>query len=142
MYATGGAGELYFMFGDDPNNVSMQYHSAIVGSPVLSPRWALGWHHCRYGYNSTEELVENVENYDKHSIPLDTQWVDIDYLHSYMNFVIENTTFGELPDFVGRLHEEHRHFIPIVDAGFAKRTDYDTYTEGVEKGVFIRSAAD
>ena len=141
MFATGGVGEIYFIFGKDPNSIIKKFRRAITGDPLLPPRWALGWHHCRYGYNTTQDLVDNVANYDKYGIPLDTQWVDIDYLESYKNFVIEDTTFGDLPEFVTQLHRDGRHFIPIVDAGIAKREDYDAYTEGIERGVFIRSAA-
>ena len=51
-YATGGVGDLYFLFGKDPNEVTKMYHSAIVGHPVLIPQWMLGWNQCRYGYQS------------------------------------------------------------------------------------------
>ena len=102
MYATGGIGEMFFMFGANPDAVTLQYHKAIAGAPVLSPRWALGWHHCRYGYNDTDALALNIMYYDLHNIPLDTRWVDIDYLESYKNFVLEDSTFGDLPDFVNK----------------------------------------
>lgn len=41
-YATGGVGDLYFMMGAGPNEVTKQYHT-IVGLPVVIPQWALGW---------------------------------------------------------------------------------------------------
>ena len=49
--ATGGVADLYFMFGADPNEVTKQYHT-IVGRPVLTPQWALGWSQCRWGYGT------------------------------------------------------------------------------------------
>jgi alpha-glucosidase len=61
-------------------------------------------------------------------------------MHDYENFIVEQTTFGGLPDFVEDLHSKNQHFIPIIDAGLAKRNDYDAYTDGMEKGVFIRDA--
>ena len=51
-YSTGGLGDLYFLFGNGPNEVTKMYHSAIVGHPVLVPQWMLGWNHCRYGYKT------------------------------------------------------------------------------------------
>lgn len=147
-WATGGIGDLYFLVDQaTPDDVTKMYHTAIVGSPVLTPRWALGWNHCRWGYNSTQDLVDNVAGYEEYGIPLDTQWVDIDYMHDYENFVLEETRFGRTDEHIGLseliedLHGKDMHFIPIVDAGFARRTDYDMYTDGAEKGVFIRSAA-
>jgi len=40
------------MYGQDPNEVTVQYQS-IVGNPVLTPQWALGWNQCKWGYKST-----------------------------------------------------------------------------------------
>ena len=44
--ATGGAGDLYVMTAMSPEEVIKMYHS-IVGPPVLTPQWALGWHQSR-----------------------------------------------------------------------------------------------
>ena len=131
-WATGGIGEMYFMFAQTPDEVTKMYHSAIVGSPVLTPRWALGWHHCRYGYKDTQQLIDNVGNYSAYNLPLDAQWVDIDHMHVYENFIVQQSTFGGLPEFVDDLHTKNQHFIPIIDAGLAKRSDYDGYTSGVD----------
>ena len=48
-------------------------------------------------------------------------------------------TFGDLSKFIKTLHKTNRNFIPIVDAGFAKRTDYEAFTDGIEKDVFIKA---
>lgn len=41
--ATGGVGDMYFFDGTDPNDATKSYHR-IVGLPVVTPQWALGWH--------------------------------------------------------------------------------------------------
>jgi len=41
--AAGGLGDIYLFSGNSPNTVTKMYHS-IVGTPVLTPMWALGWH--------------------------------------------------------------------------------------------------
>jgi len=51
-YSAGGLGDLFFFTGVDPNEIVTKYHT-IVGTPVLTPQWALGWNQCRWGYNST-----------------------------------------------------------------------------------------
>lgn len=56
MMAAGGAGELIFVYSQSQSYeqvVRYGYHP-IVGMPVQIPRWALGWHQSRYGYNSTD----------------------------------------------------------------------------------------
>jgi alpha-glucosidase (family GH31 glycosyl hydrolase) len=131
---------MYFLFGESPTKVTKMYHSAIVGSPVMTPRWALGWHHCKYGYTSTQDLIDNVGNYSSYNLPLDTQWVDIDYMHDYEDFDVEETKFGGLSDFITDLHTDNQHFIPIVDAGIRKSTSYEAYNSGLNQSVFIMSA--
>jgi len=43
MISTGGAGDIFLMSGVDPNEVIRKYHS-IIGTPVMPPQYALGWH--------------------------------------------------------------------------------------------------
>lgn len=136
-YAVGGAGDLYFMMGADANVVTKMYHT-IVGTPVLIPQWALGWNQCKWGYNDTDALKAVVQGYADAEIPLDTQWSDIDWMNNYQDFVFDPVNFKDLPDFVDDLHTKDMHYIPIIDAGLAKRSQgYQPYTDGVDKDVFI-----
>ena len=41
--AAGGAGDLFVMFASKPGELVKKYHT-VVGKPVLTPQWALGWH--------------------------------------------------------------------------------------------------
>jgi len=118
--ATGGLGDLYIMMGESPEAVTKLYHTAIVGTPVLIPQWALGWNQCRWGYNSTEELQAVVEGYANAGIPLETQWSDIDYLYDYRDFTYDDKgNYAGLKDFVDGLHAKNMKYIPILDAGIA-----------------------
>lgn len=119
--ATGGVGDLYIMTATSPEEVTKMYHG-IVGTPVLTPQWALGWHQCRWGYNSTDDLKAVVANYSAAGIPLDTQWSDIDYMKDYRDFTYDKDgSFKGLGDFVNDLHDKDMHYIPIIDAGIAIR---------------------
>ena len=51
--ATGGIGDLTIFAGATPNEVTEIYHNHIVGLPVVTPQWALGWHQSRWGYKDT-----------------------------------------------------------------------------------------
>ena len=41
--AAGGIADISIIFGSNPSEVVKTYHE-IVGKPVLTPMWALGWH--------------------------------------------------------------------------------------------------
>lgn len=142
--AAGGVADIYIMLGAGPNEVTTLYHT-VVGKPVLTPQWALGWNQCRWGYGSTEELEWVVGNYSKHQLPLDVQWSDIDYLDNYRDFTYDKKRFDGLPDFVKGLHEKNMRYIPIIDAGLAQRPGeeqaYTAYNDGVKEDVFIKTSA-
>jgi len=82
------------------------YHT-IVGTPVLTPMWALGWHQSRYGYKNIDELKAVRNGYKSHSkyreIPLESIWADIDYMQDYRDFTYNNETFKGLPEYVKQL---------------------------------------
>lgn len=148
MAATGGVGQLFFMYpsGGQPeqgyeNIVKYGYH-LIVGYPVLTPRWPLGWHQCRYGYKDLDQVKEVVKNYSDNGIALDTIWNDIDYMNDYQDFTYDPVAFKDLGEFVQHLHDEtNQRYVPILDAGIAKRDGqgYKAYDEGVKADVFVKA---
>jgi len=49
-------------------------------------------------------LFDSVANYSALGMPLDAQWVDIDFMKNYENFVYDTERFGKLPDLITQLH--------------------------------------
>ncbi len=56
----------------------------------------MGWHQCRWGYNSTEAMKEVIEGYETGKFPLDVLWSDIDYMNQYEDFTVSEA-FDNLP---------------------------------------------
>ncbi len=77
----GGVLDFSFFAGPSPQAVSQQY-TEVIGRPVETPFWALGLHQCRYGYRDAIEIAEVVNNYTAAGIPLQTMFIDIDYMQS------------------------------------------------------------
>ena len=86
-------------------------------------------------------MIDSVQAYKNLSIPLDTQWSDIDYLDNYKDFTYDKMKFGDLPTFVQNLTKDNMHFIPIVDLGIAKvkSGNYSAYDDGVANDVFLKT---
>lgn len=140
MFAAGGIGD-HFIFvsnssGDaqhtngqgGPKDVVKQFNY-FFGKPLAPPQWALGWHQCRWGYNSTDKLRAVISMYEQEELPLDSIWNDIDYMKDYRDFTIaESNGFGDLPALVDEIHTKNLHYVPIIDAGIALRPyDEDEY---------------
>ena len=58
-----------------------------------------------------------MNSYEEFGIPLETIWNDIDYMKQYRDFDNDPIRFGysEGKQFLQRLHDSGRHYIPIID---------------------------
>lgn len=142
---SGGTMDLFIFNDADPNKVIQKYHE-VIGKPVQIADWSLGWHQCRWGYDTLQKVQDVVQGYADHRLPLDTIWNDIDYMQYYRDFTIDPTRFAGLKTWVqtNLQAKQDKHYISIVDAGVARRPDatvaYDFYTQGHTKGIFIQDA--
>ncbi|CAE7821684.1 unnamed protein product, partial [Symbiodinium microadriaticum] len=135
----GGLVDLYIFTGSSPNEVVSQY-TDVVGRPAMQPYWSYGFHNCKYGYTSVYEVEDVVQKYKDAKIPLDTQWMDIDYMEAYRDFTTDPSNFPteETFKFVEDLHEDGMHFVPIIDPGIMVASGYAAYEEGLEADVFVK----
>ncbi|KIW08097.1 uncharacterized protein PV09_01035 [Verruconis gallopava] len=140
----GGVVDLYLFAGPTPLEASQQY-SDIVGRPALMPYWSLGLHQCRYGYRDYIALAEVISNYSAAGIPLETMWVDIDYMFNRFIMTTDPDRFPmeRMREIVSYLHDHDQHFIVMVDPAVAYQTEreagleYKTFTRARDEGLFL-----
>ena len=90
---------------------------------------------------NTTEVVDVVANYSNANIPLETQWVDIDYMDAYLDFTLDPTNFQEkdMTALVNSLHANDQYFVPIVDPGiYVANPTYSAFVKGMEQNVFVK----
>lgn len=135
----GGILDFIFFSGPTPNDVIKQYQ-ALVGLPDLPPRWALGFHLCRYDYKTLEktELVWR-RNRDA-GIPFDVQWNDIDYMDKHNDFTYDKDKFKGLPEFIDKLHGLNMHYVILFDPGVSQEDNYYPYSLGHQMDIFVKNA--
>ncbi|KAH8690762.1 putative alpha-glucosidase AgdA [Talaromyces proteolyticus] len=114
----GGSVDLYFYSGPSQPEITKNYQQSTVGLPAMQQYFAFGYHQCRWGYNNWTEMQEVVTNFKNFEIPLETIWSDIDYMNQYRDFDNDQVRFsyGEAARFLGQLHQDGQHYVPIVDA--------------------------
>eukprot|EP00735_Rhodelphis_limneticus_P000780 TRINITY_DN11307_c0_g1::TRINITY_DN11307_c0_g1_i1::g.745::m.745 TRINITY_DN11307_c0_g1::TRINITY_DN11307_c0_g1_i1::g.745 ORF type:complete len:956 (+),score=271.53,sp/O04893/AGLU_SPIOL/35.44/1e-153,Glyco_hydro_31/PF01055.21/6.7e-148,Trefoil/PF00088.13/5.5e-14,Trefoil/PF00088.13/5.4e+03,Gal_mutarotas_2/PF13802.1/0.002,Gal_mutarotas_2/PF13802.1/5.1e+03,Gal_mutarotas_2/PF13802.1/7.8e+03 TRINITY_DN11307_c0_g1_i1:28-2868(+) len=135
----GGILDMYVFAGPTPADVVQQYHR-VIGAPSLPPRWSLGFHQSRYGYKTLQQLKDVVASFEKNALPLDTIWVDIDYMQDYKTFTLDSARFpqGDFLSWIKQQQQAGRHLVMIVDPGVKVESGYGTYDRGMSKSVFIR----
>ncbi|KAK0753835.1 glycoside hydrolase family 31 protein [Schizothecium vesticola] len=143
--AIGGSIDLYVYAGPSATDVIAAYQKSAAGLPAMQQYWTLGYHQCRWGYESWTQLQGVVDSFERFEIPLETIWVDIDYMKRYRDFDNDPVRFGykEGAEFLDRLHRSGRHFVPIVDSAiYAPNPEnpddaYETYERGVKADAFM-----
>eukprot|EP00833_Pecoramyces_ruminatium_P017065 jgi/Orpsp1_1/1191097/evm.model.d7180000083480.1 len=136
----GGNFDMYFFMGPTVEEVVKQYYK-VIGAPALLPYWALGWHQCRYGYKNIWEVEKVVENYRKNNIPLDTMWIDIDFMDGYKDFTYDPKNFpvSEVRKFVDNLKKHHQYYINMIDPAIAVDFNYEPFLRGSKDDIFIKN---
>lgn len=143
--ADGGALDLYVLAPDEgagPMGV-VEAFARLTGRTPLLPRWALGYHQCRYSYLTEAEVREVAREFRQRGIPCDTLYFDIHYMDGYRVFTWDPAAFPDPASLLADLHADGFTAVAIVDPG-VKADDADddprgaVYREGVARDAFVR----
>ena len=129
--------KLYLIEGASYPDVIKEFRE-LIGRSYIAPRWAFGYGQSRWSYNTADEVREVAAEYKKRNIPIDSIYLDIDYMERYKDFTINRDTFADFEDLVKEMKEQNIHLVPIIDGGVKKEDGYDVYEEGKEKGYFCK----
>ncbi|CAJ0627901.1 2408_t:CDS:10 [Entrophospora sp. SA101] len=137
----GGILDFYILLGPSPTEVIQQY-SELIGYPYLIPYWSLGYHQCRWGYDTVAKVEDMVNQHKEAEMPMDCAWIDIDYMDVYKPFTYSPSRFPpeKFSKFVKSLHKNHQKLVVIVDPGIKVEKGFRPYDEGIEKNLFIKRA--
>jgi alpha-glucosidase len=67
--------------------------AGITGAMPMPPKWAIGYHQCRYSYHPESRVREIAEGFRSRQIPCDVIWFDIDYMAGYRVFTFNPLEF-------------------------------------------------
>jgi alpha 1,3-glucosidase len=110
-------------------------YGSITGYPQLPQLFSLGYHQCRWNYNDEKDVLDVSENFDKHQIPYDTIWLDIEYAASKKYFTWNEETFPNPEHMLKVLDRTGRNLVVIVDPHI--KTGYDVSNELIEQQLTI-----
>ena len=127
--------DVYVITGSDVKDIIHQFRQ-LIGRSFVVPKWAFGYGQSRWSYMSEDEIRDVVKKHRELQIPLDSVYLDIDYMERYKDFTLNNETFPDFADFNKEMKDEHIHLVPIIDAGVKQEEGYPVYEEGLKKGYF------
>jgi len=113
----------------------------LTGTMPLPPRWALGYHQCRYSYTPDDRVREIADGFREREIPCDVIWYDIDYMDENRCFSIDTWSFPDMRGLNAELHEKGFHTVAIIDPGIKQEYGYHVYDSGDAIDAWVQNSS-
>lgn len=128
---------VYVITGDSKKQIVKEFRN-LIGKSYIPPKWAFGYGQSRWSYRTADEVREVVRKYRESGIPIDSVYLDIDYMDKFKDFTIDEKAFPNFKDFVEEMKNEGIHLVPIIDAGVKIEDGYYVCEEGLESEYFCK----
>jgi alpha-glucosidase len=117
----------------------MQGLAELIGKMPLPPRWALGFHQCRYSYYPDARVREIANEFRRRRIPCDVIWLDIHYMNGYRIFTFDPKRFPDPKATNDYLHNNGFHSVWMIDPGVKAEAGYPVYDSGNRRQIWVRT---
>ncbi|XP_031502686.1 uncharacterized protein LOC116265867 isoform X1 [Nymphaea colorata] len=114
--------------------------SHAIGTVFMPPKWSLGYHQCRWSYDSDEKVLKVAKTFREKHIPCDVVWMDIDYMDGFRCFTFNQDRFGNPKSLVDNLHKNGFKAIWMLDPGIKYEEGYFVYDSGSDSDIWIQRA--
>ncbi|MBL8999741.1 MAG: DUF5110 domain-containing protein [Phycisphaerae bacterium] len=95
----------------------------LTGRMPLPPKWALGYHQCRYSYFPESRVRDLAKQFRDRDIPCDVIWFDIDYMEAFRVFTFDRGHFPDPKKLNEDLHAQGYRTVWMIDPGMKSRPD-------------------
>lgn len=138
--AAGGEIDQYVLAGPRMGDVVRRY-TRLTGRTPTPPRWALGYHQCRWGYRDAARVEAVAAEFRTRRIPVDAVWLDIQHMNGFRTFTWDPTNFPTPAAMTARLADAHVHTIVISDPGLKVDDAWSVYRDARDGGHLLRTMA-
>lgn len=129
--------DVYLLEGGDILGIISEFRK-LIGRSYIPPIWAFGYQQSRWGYKCEADIRQVAAEHRENHLPLDSIYLDIDYMERFKDFTIDRERFPEFEKLVEDMKAQNIRLVPIIDAGVKVEKNYPVYEEGVEKGYFCK----
>eukprot|EP00898_Chlorokybus_atmophyticus_P002558 jgi/Chlat1/3302/Chrsp22S03466 len=110
----------------------------FTGMPAMPPKWAVGYHQCRWSYEPDAQVLEIAKGFRDRNIPCDTLWMDIDYMDGFRCFTFDTTKFPDPEGLASRLHASGFRAVWMIDPGIKAEKGYSVYESGSTNKAWVQ----
>ncbi len=124
---------------NSPQNV-LRKLATLIGKIPLPPKWAIGYHQCRYSYYPDERVREIAREFRSRKIPCDIIWLDIHYMDGYRIFTFDPNHFPNPAGLNDDLHKMAFKTVWMIDPGVKAEKGYFVYDQGTAGDHWVKTA--
>lgn len=135
-FSESGLLDVFVMLGPTPKDMNRQY-GELTGTTQLPQMFSIGYHQCRWNYITDEDVRDVDRKFDRHNIPYDVIWLDIEYLDGKKFFTWDPMTFSDPLGMQKQLDEHDRKLVVIIDPHIKKEDGYTVVQELQDKGLAV-----
>jgi alpha-glucosidase len=129
-------GMLRYYFIPGPPDRALERYTELTGRAPLPPKWSLGYHQCRWGYKNEADIIEVIEGFAEHDMPLSAIHLDIDYMDGFRVFTVDEERFPDIKRLSHKAEERSIKLVAIIDPGVKEDRSYNVYREGLSANAF------
>ncbi|XP_016000387.2 neutral alpha-glucosidase C isoform X1 [Rousettus aegyptiacus] len=130
--------DVFLLTGPTPSDVFKQY-SSLTGTQAMPPLFSLGYHQCRWNYEDEHDVKAVDAGFDKHDIPYDVMWLDIEHTEGKRYFTWDKKRFPNPKRMQELLQNKKRKLVVISDPHIKIDPDYSVYAKAKEQGFFVKN---
>ena len=137
--AESGVMDLLLLLGPTPADISKQY-ATLSGTATLPPLFSLGYHQCRWNYRDEADVAAVDAGFDKHDIPYDVLWLDIEHTDGKKYFTWDSSLFPTPAEMQRKVARKGRKMVTITDPHIKRESGYWVYDEATTQGLFVKNS--
>ncbi|KAK5609207.1 hypothetical protein CRENBAI_014696 [Crenichthys baileyi] len=125
------------LLGPRPHQLFKQY-AQLTGYQAMPPLFSLGYHQCRWNYNDEADVKAVDAGFDRHNIPYDVIWLDIEHTDGKRYFTWDPALFPKPAGLQHHLEKKNRKMVVISDPHIKVDPDWSLYREARDGGHFVK----
>lgn len=130
--------DVFVFLGPSSQDV-LQKYGELTGYTAMPQESALGYHQCRWNYNSDDDVKDVDRKMDKFNIPYDVIWLDIEYTDGKKYFTWDQDKFKDPIGMEQRLDEHGRKLVVIIDPHIKNEDGYEVVSEMKSKEFGVKN---